>query len=303
MRISLILFFTLFFISSMMFSQTESERGNIKLIPVRDDIYMLQKEGGNIGLCFGDDGIFMIDDEFGPSTSAILKQINSISKKDVQFLVNTHHHGDHTGGNINMANEGAIIFAHENVRQRLQARIDKATKEDKKLDEKILPIVTFGDDLNFYYNDEEIQVFHVENAHTDGDALVYFKRSNVLHSGDVFFKSRYPYIDLSSGGSVKGYIQALEKVFELIDDDTKIIPGHGDIATKTDMRISIGMLNRLYKTVAMHYLDEKDIDFILSIEDFTKTYDDRGFGDFYISREKILRTMYEDVVKEYSKKK
>src|SRR5690606_31952762 len=185
---------TIFFFSVLTaFSQSDTgEEMHIKTIKVSNKIYMLQGKGGNIGLSFGNDGIFMIDDQYAEGIEQIQKDIKTISKNPIQFLVNTHFHGDHTGGNAVLAQQGTIIFSQENVRTRLQGMI---AEEKKKIPQEILPVVTFSEDLTFHYNGEKIYVFHVHNAHTDGDAMVYFTDSNVLHTGDVFFNGKYPFID------------------------------------------------------------------------------------------------------------
>ena len=178
------------------------DKVTIKPTKLTERVYMLEGAGGNIGVSVGDDGVFVIDDQFAPLSEKILTAIKTISDKPLKYLVNTHYHGDHSGGNENMAKAGAVIIAHDNVKKRL------VEKESPK---EALPVITFNDQLNISINNESIAVFHVANAHTDGDALLYFTESNVLHTGDTFFNARYPYIDLDSGGSVKGYIEAVKK--------------------------------------------------------------------------------------------
>ncbi|PKA83262.1 glyoxylase-like metal-dependent hydrolase (beta-lactamase superfamily II) [Ulvibacter sp. MAR_2010_11] len=292
--VSLIAFFSLF---SVLAQKTDGgDKVQFKMINVNKDIYMLQGKGGNIGLSFGHDGVFMIDDQFADLSEDILKEIAKVDKKPIQFLINTHMHGDHTGGNANMVEAGAIIVAQDNVRTRLQETIIKA--EDKaRGDTKILPTITFAQDMTFYFNGEKIMIFHVHDAHTDGDAVVYFTQSNVIHTGDVFFKDRYPYIDLNNGGTVQGYMAALEKIALLADDDTKIIPGHGDIGTKKDLEAMASMLGNIYRRVTHHYTNHKTKAEIIAMRDFTKPFDDLGFGNGFISTEKMLEIMYDDVEK------
>lgn len=274
------------------------KKSNIKVTQISPKIYMLKARGGNIGLSIGEDGVFMIDDQFADLSEDILAEIKKFTDKPVKFLVNTHHHGDHTGGNVNMAKEGAIIFAQENVRERLLAHIEKSRKEGKKIEEEILPIITFPEDISFHFNGEEIKVFYVGNAHTDGDAMVYFTQSNVLHTGDAFFAKRYPYIDLNSGGSVEGYIEALDKVYKMINDDTKIIPGHGDVAERKDLFYTKNMLNRILKQVSVHHYEELSLQEIQNIPEITQAYDEKGFGDYFITRERILEIVYNEVSKQ-----
>ena len=155
--------------------------------------------------------------------------------------------------------------------------------------------MTFNRKITFHYNGEDIEVFHVANAHTDGDALVYFKKSNVLHTGDVFFKGRYPYIDTNSGGDLFGYIEALEQVLANINENTLIIPGHGDVATFNDLRATIAMLSIVMKRVSFHYLNKKTLEQVLAMPEITEQYDAKGFGDYYISTEKFIRMVYAEV--------
>ena len=246
-----------------------------------DNVYMLVGAGGNIGVSVGDDGVFVIDDQFAPLTTKIEAAIKTLSDKQIQFLVNTHYHGDHTGGNENMKKLGTTIIAHDNVRKRL---------EDKPKD--ALPVITFNDELSLHINGEKISVFHVEHAHTDGDALLYFTKSNVLHTGDVYFNKRYPYIDLNSGGSVNGYIEAVKKGLSAINDDTKIIPGHGELSTKAEYQFFLEMLETLKDNVLSEIKKGKTEDEIAANSEITKVYDDLGYSWNFISSEKIRRTFY-----------
>ena len=291
--ISIAIFSTFFFTNAQ---NDSGEKDGIKLIQVKNDIYMIEGKGGNIGLSFGTDGVFMIDDKFADMSEDIIKEIQKKDKNLVQFLVNTHHHGDHTGGNVNMKEAGATIVAHENVRKRLNESFKNAT-EKSQADPRKLPTITFTEDMTFHYNGEEIMIFHVHNAHTDGDAIVYFTGSNVIHMGDVLFKDKYPFIDLDNGGSVMGYIRALEKIAMLADENTVIIPGHGNIASKNDLEAAANMLNVLYRRVSYHYVNMKSEAEILAMRDFTKPFDDKGFGKGFISTEKMLQTLYNDVKK------
>ena len=262
---------------------------SIETIQVSDHVYMLIGSGGNIGISIGEDGVFVIDDQFAPLTPKIEAAIKRLSDQPIEFLVNTHHHGDHTGGNENMHQLGATIIAHDNVRQRLETT---PQRDSSMLPKEALPIITFNDRMSLYMNGEKIEVIHVDHAHTDGDALLYFTESNVLHTGDTFFKDRYPYIDLKSGGSIKGYISAVKKGLEVIDDNSKIIPGHGDMATKKDYDRFLKMLIEITESI------QKDIDQGMSEEQVatnehhTSTYDKLGYGSGFINSESIRRTIY-----------
>jgi len=294
----------LIFIATVFFSfltaYSQSDDGSkvfTKLINVNNKIYMLQGEGGNIGLSFGDDGVFMIDDQFAKNIEQVQKDINKVSNKPVEFLINTHFHEDHISGNAAMAKTGTVIISHENVRTRLLNIIAENTK---RIPEETLPIVTFSEDLTFHYNGEKIFVFHVHNAHTDGDAMIYFMDSNVLHAGDVFFNGKYPFIDLENGGSLKGYIEGIEKALLVINEDTKIIPGHGNVGTYRDFQKTADMLSIVYKRVTMNYINKKTEDEVAKMTDLTQEYDNQGFGNGYIKRDAFLRMIYKEVAKERS---
>jgi glyoxylase-like metal-dependent hydrolase (beta-lactamase superfamily II) len=250
---------------------------------------MLTGQGGNIAVFIGDDGVFVIDDQYAHLTEKIQIEIKKLSEKPIIFLVNTHHHGDHTGGNENMANLGATIIAHDNVRKRLSSN---PTREGKMLPVKALPVITFNDKLSLHINGEQVLVFHVENAHTDGDALLYFTESNVLHTGDNYFNGLYPYIDLNSGGSVNGYIDAVKRALIVIDDDTKIIPGHGKLSNKKEYLTFLKMLESL-KTIILKEIEEGQTEEqVVSNTDLTKPFDDLDYSWGFINSEKIRRTFY-----------
>ena len=279
-------------------SQTDDGReSNTTIKNVKNDIYMLEGKGGNVAFSTGVDGIFMIDDQFAEGAKDLLKDIRRVSKEPIRFLVNTHAHGDHTGANAIIAAEGASIVSHIGVRNAFFEKI-KGTDKGAKIDMTAFPLVTFEDKMNFHLNGDTILVFHVDKAHTDGDAVVYFTDSNVIHAGDLFFNGKYPYIDAKGGGSVKGYIAGLEKILMLCDNETKIIPGDGKLGNKADLNISRNMLVDLHRKVTYNYLMGKTEVEILAMRDFTGPYDAKGFGSGFISTEKILKTIYDEVSRE-----
>ncbi|MCH8822496.1 MAG: MBL fold metallo-hydrolase [Planctomycetes bacterium] len=229
-------------ISTCFIAQPASAQGRfdeveIKTTKLTDSVYMLVGAGGNIGLSVGEDGAFMIDDQFAELSEKILAAVAEITDKPIKFLVNTHHHGDHTGGNKNIGKTGTIIVAHENVRKRLTKDqfIKVFNSTTPASSGAALPVVTFTKDITLHINSDKVHIFHVDPAHTDGDSLVHFKKANVLHMGDIFFNGMYPFIDVSSGGSIDGMIKAAERGIKLSDDKTKIIPGHGPLATKQNL--------------------------------------------------------------------
>ena len=264
----------------------------IETVDVTDHIYMLIGAGGNIGVSIGEDGVFVIDDQFAPLTPKIETALRKLSQAPIKFLVNTHHHGDHTGGNENMHELGATIIAHDNVRHRLETT---PQRDSTMLPKAALPIITFNDEMSVYMNGEQIEVIHVDHAHTDGDALLYFTESNVLHTGDTFFKDRYPFIDLNSGGSVKGYIAAAQKGLETINATTKIIPGHGTLASQNDYESFLKMLQYLEKNIQSAIDKGMTEDEVAVDESLTKTYDDMGYGSGFINSERIRRTFYQSL--------
>ena len=283
------------------FSQTDTgEEMHVKAIKVSNKIYMLQAKGGNIVLSFGNDGIFMVDSQYAEGIAQIQKEIRKINGKKadstlVQFLVNTHLHEDHVGGNIGMAKDGTVIFSHENTRKRLE---EVLRNDKRKIPESVLPIITFSEKMSFHYNNEDIHIFHVPHAHTDGDALVYFSKSNVLHTGDLFFNGKYPFIDTENGGSLMGVVAGLEKAKAAINENTKIIPGHGDIGNSKDLQTAIDMLINTYKKVVTLYISEKTEDEVAQMKDLTREYDEQNYGDGFISTEAFLRMVYKEVGKE-----
>jgi len=255
---------------------------------------MLVGQGGNIGVSVGEDGVFVIDDQFAPLTPKIMEAIKKLNDKSINFLVNTHYHGDHTGGNANMAKLGAKIIAHDNVRKRL---VETPKRDGSMNPKEALPIITFNNKMNLYINGDEIAVFHVDNAHTDGDALLYFTNSNVLHTGDTYFNGRYPFIDLNSGGSVKGYIEAAKKGLMLVDDNTKIIPGHGGLSNKAEYQTFLKMLETLKTKVQAEIDKGKTEDDVVANTTITEAYDALNYGSGFISSEKIRRTFYKSLKK------
>lgn len=207
---------------------------------IRPGIYMLEGVGGfgggNVGLLVGDEHIVMIDDTMQPTAPAMLDAARRITDRPVDFVVNTHVHGDHLGGNAILADAGSVVVAHDNIRKRLLADPMPAGGPGG------IPIITFADGITFHVNGIEARVIHLRNAHTDGDAIIHFPAANVIHTGDIMFNGMFPFIDLDSGGSVDGYITAQHAILALADLDTDIIPGHGPIANRGDLEMAVNML-------------------------------------------------------------
>lgn len=219
-------------------AQTNWDSVRIRTIPAGPGVHMLVGAGGNIALAVGDDFAFLVDDQYEQLSAKILAAIRATTDKPVRFVVNTHWHGDHSGGNENVAKAGVIIVAHNNVRTRMSTeQFIEAFKSTVPPSPKgALPVVTFAEGVTFHLGSETIHVVHVPPAHTDGDAIVHFTRANTLHMGDTFFNGRYPFIDLSSGGSFEGVINAVDAGLRYANDSTKIIPGHGPLASRADLQ-------------------------------------------------------------------
>ncbi len=217
--------------------------------PVAGNVSYIQGSGGNIGLFTGDDGVFLIDDQYAPLTDKIVAAIRTVSSKPIRFLVNTHMHPDHTGGNENFGKMGTMIFGHDNVRS--QMAISDYTQEP--------PLVTFSEDMTFHINGETVHVFKTPDAHTNGDVYIKFETSNVIHTGDVFRTTSYPYIDSNNGGSFLGTIKAYDLLIEVSDANTKIIPGHGVVSSVADVRAFRDMMLVIRDRVANAIRDGKSL--------------------------------------------
>lgn len=215
----------------------------ITLEPVAPSIYMLTGQGGNMGLSVGDDATFLIDDQFAPLTEKIVAAVGTVSDRPVDYVLNTHWHGDHTGGNENLGKEGALILAHDKVRTRMaEGMIRPSGRVAEPAPPSALPVITFGDTLTLHLNGHTIRGIHTPQAHTDGDIIVFFAEANVMHMGDTFFNGWYPFIDTQSGGTVDGLIEAAETALAIADEKTRIIPGHGPLSTRQDLQTYRDML-------------------------------------------------------------
>jgi cyclase len=235
-----ILLLTLFALSiACAFAQQNYDTVKIRPVKITDNIYMLKGAGGNIGVLVGKDGTLMIDNQFGPLSNKINGAIKTINPAEIKFLINTHIHGDHSGGNENFKRMGTTIVAHDAVRERMSKtqEIKSRNMTFPPREKDALPVITFSDKLNFHLNEEDIEIVHLGLGHTDGDVIVHFKNANVFHLGDAFVRYGYPFIDGSSGGSFTGFLSTLDKAMAMMDDNSKVIPGHGELAKKADIKI------------------------------------------------------------------
>ena len=232
--------------------------------PVNRNVSYIEGRGGNIGVIYGEDGILLIDDQYAPLTEKIIEAISNFSSEPIRFIINTHMHPDHTGGNENFGKRGALIVGHENVRSQMKVAGYDQTP----------PFVTFSKDVNFHINDENIHVFKVPNAHTNNDSFIKFTNANVIHTGDVFRSESYPYIDANNGGSFLGTIEVYELLISLCDENTKIIPGHGKQTTVETVKLAIEMLQEIKSRIELMIMEGKDLDEILR-SDISVDYDNR----------------------------
>ena len=260
----------------------------IRTTKLGDTLYMLRGAGGNIAVSAGEDTVFIVDDQFAPLTPKIAAAIARISPKPVQFVLNTHWHGDHTGGNENMGRAGAIIVAHENVRKRLSTDqfIDMIKSKEKALAKAGLPVVTFTTGLSFHLNGEEIRVVHAPRAHTDGDAIVHFVGSDVVHMGDVFWNGLYPFVDYSSGGSITGVIAACSQALAMTTDKTRFIPGHGTLGTRAELQAYRDMLATIAARVQQGIAEGKTDEEIVKLAP-SREYDEK-WGKAYLKPDKFV---------------
>jgi glyoxylase-like metal-dependent hydrolase (beta-lactamase superfamily II) len=279
-------------ISTALFAQ-EFDKVEIKTHKLTDSIYMLEGAGGNIGVCIGQDGVFLIDDQYAPLTEKIKAAIAELTDKPVKFLINTHWHGDHVGGNEKLGEAGAVIVAHENVRKRMSTeQVMKIFNRTIPPSPKAaLPVITFTRDLKFYFNGEEIEVTHAAHAHTDGDAIIYFKNSNVVHTGDVYFNGMYPFIDAGSHGSINGVVDATIQLHTIINKDTKIIPGHGPLSDADAFQKYSTMLMTIRDRVKEHIAAGRSLEEMLAMRP-SKDYDEM-WGKGFMTPDQFLSIAYQ----------
>jgi glyoxylase-like metal-dependent hydrolase (beta-lactamase superfamily II) len=277
---------------------TAQDEVTIETHDLGSGIYALTGRGGNIGLCVGEDGAFLIDDQYAPLTEKILAAIAELTDQPVKFVVNTHWHGDHTGGNENLGKAGAVLMAHENVRVRMSTDQFSEFFNDTRpaSPETALPVITFTDAVTFYFNDEEIHVFHVENAHTDGDAIVHFKNANVIHMGDLFFNGLYPFIDIESGGSAKGVLAAVDLVLARADEETKIVPGHGPpVSDRGELRAYRDMLATIVGRIEEAIAQGKSMDEIKAGNPTSEW--DEVWGKAWLTADQMVEILYADLTR------
>ncbi|WOJ96591.1 MBL fold metallo-hydrolase [Congregibacter brevis] len=287
----LILMAALLMSSTSLFAQSQMDDTQIEAQRVTDGIYMITGRGGNMGLSTGDDTTFLIDDQFAPLTDKIVAAIAEITDHPVEYVLNTHWHGDHTGGNENFGKQGALIMAHDKVRARLEKGKTTDTGEVLLPQPEALPVVTFNDSLTLHVNKQTIKGVHVHHAHTDGDVIVHFEDANVIHMGDTFFNQRYPWIDLKSGGHIDGVIKAAKIALALSDEHTRIIPGHGPLAGKMDLQKHHDRIVAIRKEIASMMDAGKTLEEIQAAKP-TAPFDSEVDSSVSISAERMVDIVY-----------
>ena len=288
-RFRIIFAFAAFAIAAISYSvagPVQAQGAAPQISQVVEGIHVIMGNGGNIGVSAGEDGVFMIDDQFAPVTDKLRELIAGVSDKPIRFLLNTHFHGDHTGGNENLGSAGVTIFAHDNVRARLLGQGAPAVA---------LPVVTFNDTTTFHMNGQTIHVFHAAGAHTDGDALIHFREADVIHMGDTYFNGFYPFIDVASGGSLDGTLAAADQALALANDNTRIIPGHGPMSNRAELMAYRGMLIAARDGIQPMIADGKTVEQVIAAKPTAAL--DGEWGDGFLNPDRFVRIVYSSMKK------
>ena len=281
----------LFVVTTAAQAQTDFSKIEIKATKVAGNVYMLEGSGGNIGVSVGDDGLLIVDDQFAPLADKIKAALKGLADKKLRFILNTHWHGDHTGGNVAFGPEATII-AHDNVRKRLatdQKVLGNAVPASPK---EALPVITFDQTLTVHFNGEDIRAIHFPKGHTDGDSVIFFSSSNVVHLGDDFFAGRFPFVDLDSGGSVEGLIKNIGELIGKIPADAKLIPGHGPISTLDDLKSYHRMLQQTTEIVRQKIAAGKTVDQVKS-EGLPDEW--KSWGQGFVKTDRWVETIYKSL--------
>ncbi|MFC0679798.1 MBL fold metallo-hydrolase [Lysobacter korlensis] len=265
----------------------------IKVAPLRGATHMLTGAGGNIVASVGDDGAFIIDDQYAPMSEKIQAALKGLGDKPLRFVINTHWHGDHTGGNEAMGKAGAVIMAHHNVRTRMGTAGTFRGEAREAAPSGALPVVTFADGVTLHLNGDHVHARHVAKAHTDGDALVKFEKANVLHMGDIYFNGLYPFIDLESGGSIDGFLAAVRAGLAMSDDKTLVVPGHGPVSNRAELAAYGDMLRRYRDAIAGMKREGKTLQQVIAAKPTAET--DEALGKAFIKPDQLVTSIYESL--------
>ena len=287
-----------FFLTSLLFFSNDIDHIfgshlDLNITKLTNDIYLIYGSGGNIIFFIDADGVIMIDDQYSYHIETIKSMISNITDKKIKYIINTHWHPDHVGGNINLGKDGAIIISHDNTRDRLKSDhyFEFINKTISALPIEGLPIITVSENMDIYLNNEIIKIFYLDKGHTDGDLAVFFKNNNVINLGDDFSDNSYPLIDLSSGGSINGIISSLERILPLIDNETQVIGGHSGISDKSEVKNYLDMLIDVRDQINQMILEGKSLEQIIQSKPTLK-YDNIYNDHFFINPSDLVTNIY-----------
>lgn len=279
-------------VPALLSAQQNWDTITVKVLPLRGGVYMLTGAGGNIGLSVGADAAFLVDDQYAPLTPKIIAAVQSVTTQPIKFVLNTHWHGDHTGGNENMGKAGALLVAHDNVRKRMSVEQFNAlfNRRTPPSPASALPVVTFNDSVTFHVNGDDLVAFHIPPAHTDGDVVIHFTKADVVHMGDTFFATGYPFVDVSSGGNVNGVIGGADRVLAMCGAQTIVIPGHGPVSNCDGLRAYRNMVATVRDRVRAEMQKGRTLD-QLKTAGLTADFDDR-WGKGFINPPTFIELVY-----------
>lgn len=289
----LFLCITAFALATFAFAQQDWSKVEVKAAKVAGSVYVITGAGGNIGVSVGADGVVLVDDQYAPLAPKIEAALKSITDQPLRFILNTHYHGDHTGGNEHFG-KSAPIVAHENVRKRLASGVTRGGQTVPPAPAGALPVLTFNDTVTIHLNGEDVRAVHMPHGHTDGDSVIWFTRSNVVHMGDDYFNGVFPFIDVENGGSVTGLIANVEKVLNAVPDDARIIPGHGAVSDKAALRRYLDVLRGTFAAVQRGVAAGKSLE-QLREEKVLAEWDSWGQG--FIKTDDFIGTLYSEAAK------
>ena len=271
-------------------AQQDFSKVEIRTVALRGGTHLLTGAGGNVLASVGTDGVFLIDDQYAPLTDRIVAALAKLSDQPPRFVINTHWHGDHSGGNENLGKAGAVIVAHDNVRKRMRAGQMLRGERVPPASFDALPVLTFASDVSLHLNGDAAHVWHVAHAHTDGDSLVKFEQANVLHMGDIYFNGLYPFIDAESGGSIGGVLAAIDRGLALSDAETLVVPGHGPVSNRAELAAYGAMLKGYRDRIAALKHAGKSLAEVVATKPTEAT--DEALGKAFIKPDELVTAIY-----------